>query len=282
MRFSQVTRYFDRDPCYDGYTGAYLFKAQFASFEDASPDGSVQKRRTISLAPELVASVPTHRVVTVHNDRWILGTFLTDGFQGTAVRTTAAAKYVTDIFYVLSPAEAALNTATTTKTLYASTDSNKEYMTGDSSEYVSQYEINVASSESGLLGKFLRAGSRIYYVRSDTLDINGHTALLADAVEWPYAASPFLTVTAEGAWNPVTETAGTPATFAAIAMPRKMLFRDAVQDSPKALEGDTTLLVAKSAYSPKVGTELLIGVTPWVIQQVVDYHDAHALHVRRA
>ena len=281
MRFKNVAKFFDRDSCYDGYTGALLCKAQLASYDGSQPDGTTQRRRTVSIAPELVASVPSHRVVLAHGDRWILGNFIQDGFYDQAVRSTAAAKYVTSLYAVLTPAQAA-NNAVATKSIYGSADSLREVKNPDSSDERTVSVVNVAGTETGLLTKFLRIGTTYYHIKSDAYDINGHLALVVDFVEWDYAASPSVTVTYSGAWNPVTETFAAGATFPALALPRTMLYREDVQDAAKNLPGDTTVLVDKLAYaSPAAGAKLTFGGASWTVEGYMAYGDAWALHVRR-
>lgn len=281
MRFKNVAKFFDRDSCYDGYAGTFLFKAQLASYDGSKPDGTTQRRRTVSLAPELVASVPTHRVLLAHGDRWILGNFIQDGFYDQAVRSTAAAKYVTGLYAVLTPAQAA-NNAVATKSIYGSADSKRKAKNPDGSDYRTVSVVYVAGTETGLLTKFLRTGSTYYHVKSDTYDINDHLELVVDLVEWDYAASPTVTVAYTGAWNPVTETFATGGTFPALALPRTMLYREDVQDATKNLAGDTTVLVDKLAYtSPAAGAKLTFGGASWTVEGYVAYGDAWALHVRR-
>lgn len=281
MRFKNVAKFFDRDSCYDGYAGTFLFKAQLASYDGSQPDGTTQRRRTVSLAPELVASVPAHKVVLVHGDRWILGNFIQDGFYDQAVRSTAAAKYATGLYAVLTPAQAA-NNAATPRSIYGSADSKREAKNPDGSDYRTVNVVNVAGTEADLLTKFLRIGSTYYHVKSDTYDISGHLELVVDLVEWDYAASPTVTVAYTGAWNPVTETFAAGATFPALALPRTMLYRDDVQDAPKNLPGDTTLLADKLAYpNPAAGAKLTFGGASWTVEGYVTYVDAWALHVRR-
>lgn len=280
MEFKNVARFFDRDSCYDGYSGALLFQAQLASYDSSQPDGTIQRRRTLSLAPDLVASVPSHRVLTIHGDKWLLGTFITDGFYDEAVRSTASAKFVTGSYQVLTPAEAA-NHATTGRALFASVDARREYLDSESSEYLSQYVVNVANSETALMGKFLRLGSTLYHVRSDAADINGHLELITDAVEWPYASSPLVTAVTAGTYDPILETSTGGASVAALAMPRRLLFRDYASGTPKAEDGDSTLLISKLVYTPKVGESITISGQKWIVQQVIPYYDAWAAHIRR-
>ena len=281
MRFKNVAKFFDRDSCYDGYTGTFLFKAQLASYDGSQPDGTTQRRRTASLAPELVASVPSHRVVLAHGDRWILGNFIQDGFYNQAVRSTAAAKYATGLYAVLTPAQAA-NNAAAPRSIYGSADSKREAKNPDGSDFRTVNVVNVAGTEADLLTKFLRIDSTYYHVKSDTYDISGHLELVVDLVEWDYAASPTVTVAYTGAWNPVTETFAAGATFPALALPRTMLYREDVQDASKNLPGDTTLLVDKLAYpNPAAGVKLTISGASWTVEGYVTYGDAWALHVRR-
>ena len=281
MRFKNVAKFFDRDSCYDGYTGTFLFKAQLASYDGSQPDGTTQRRRTASLAPELVASVPSHRVVLAHGDRWILGNFIQDGFYNQAVRSTAAAKYATGLYAVLTPAQAA-NNAVAPRSVYGSADSKREAKNPDGSDFRTVNVVNVAGTEVSLLTKFLRIDSTYYHVKSDTYDISGHLELVVDLVEWDYAASPTVTVAYTGAWNPVTETFAAGATFPALALPRTMLYREDVQDAPKNLPGDTTLLVDKLTYpNPSAGVKLTISGASWTVEGYVTYGDAWALHVRR-
>lgn len=104
MEFSDGASFFDSDPVYDGVAGTYLFDGQVASFNDATSDGASNRRRTLSLAPDLV--IPSHRIVMIHDERWLVGIATPDGFQGDVVRQNFNMKRVTNLFAVLTPQQA--------------------------------------------------------------------------------------------------------------------------------------------------------------------------------
>lgn len=53
MRLHLAAQHFNRMPCNDGYTGAFLYNGQLALFDDSRRDSESSERRIIELAPEL-------------------------------------------------------------------------------------------------------------------------------------------------------------------------------------------------------------------------------------
>ena len=106
MNFKDVSRVFDSIGMHDGYTGRLLFYGQPASFETSNPEGSVSKRRVLSLAPDI--TIPARRCLRFLSERWIVGDGSADGLFDTALRTSFWVKKVTDEFTYRTPGEAAL------------------------------------------------------------------------------------------------------------------------------------------------------------------------------
>ena len=211
MKLKSAARYFDTDTVTDGYTGALLFKAQFSSYEQAAPDGSFQRRRVVSVAPGILPA--TRRVVTVQGMRWIMGELVTDAFRDKPIRQTSAAKEATDLFTLLTPAQAALKSAGTS--IYG----HKQYLKDTvnsvtDSNYDPQYEVFFGITENLKAGYFLKSAQQYLHIRILQYANEGYWVAVSDELATNPATDAEVTATFAGVYDPVTEeTTSQPVTY---------------------------------------------------------------------
>lgn len=279
MKLKNAARYFDNDTVTDGYTGAVLFKAQFSSFDGASPDGSFNRRRTVSVAPGILPAA--RRVVIVQGTRWIMGELVTDTFKDQPIRQTSAAKEVTDLFALLTPAQAALKSPGTT--LYG----HKQYLKDTvnsvtDSNYDPQYEVFFAITESLKAGYFLKSANQYLHIRSLQFANEGFWVAVSDELAMAPASDAEVTATFAGAYNPITETAAAGITTTGVMLDMYKLYNFNTEADPRNQAGDMSLIVAKSAVTPSDNQIITIGGVKWRNIKFTSYHDAWNVQIRRA
>lgn len=279
MKLKSAARYFDTDTVTDGYTGALLFKAQFSSFEQAAPDGSFQRRRVVSVAPGIAPA--SRRVVTVQGMRWIMGELVTDAFKDKPIRQTSAAKEATDLFTLLTPAQAALRASGTP--LYG----HKQYLKDTvnsvtDSNYDPQYEVFFAITENLKAGYFLKSASQYLHIRSMQFANEGYWVAVSDELARNPASDAEVAVTFTGTYDPVTETRAAGTTTTGIMLDMYKLYNFNTEADPRNQAGDMSLIVAKSAITPADNQTLTINGVSWRNIKFTSYHDAWNIQIRRA
>ena len=291
MRFERVATFFDRDRCYDAYTGDFLFKAQFASYDGSQPDGSFQRRRTVSFAPGLVA--PGHNCVTVYKENWILAYPIIDGFLSRKVRQTCSAKLATNIFDILTPGQAATGVPSTDPRFAQLQQLKDTVNTPTDSEYDSQFEVSMSLYEQGLnKGSLLRdtKSGELYLIRNTSRDVEGYSIITADILDNPTAhptvKAGYVTFHTEGEMDLVTEERlpGISGTGILADMYLMYHYRTEAQDKNKS--GDMSLLTAGPTYPGYVpmvtGMEITVkGGDKWQVLSVQAYRDGLLSHLRK-
>lgn len=272
-----VANHFDDIAITDGYTGAALYYGQFSSFLESSPDGSTSQRRTLSLAPGL--SLPTRKVISALSERWIVGMGNVDGIYGETIRQSFWMKKVSNSYTILTPGQAALNSAGTSA--YGHKLYLKDTVNGSSdAEYDPFYNFYFSTTETIAKGSVLKFGSIYYYVRTVNDGLSG--LIEAGTDELDSGAYQSVTFTLTGAYNPVTDTyAAGSTTTGAIFMDRYMLYQKRTQTDMQSLAGDMSLLVATSAVTPVVGKTVTVSSRSWKILAVTAEQDSWLLHIRR-
>ena len=210
MKLHKAAKFFDRDPVHDGYTNAFLFKGQFASYEGNQMDGTVQRRRILSIAPEVV--LPDRRVVGIYDEKWVVGTPLTDGWEGIPIRRTVICKLVTDEGWLMSPESYVYEAPGSASACW-----NVEYLkntvnTQSSSDYSPQFRVWLGLNEmiqQGwiLYGNTATGKARILIVRSLLEDPTGFVQIFADEATNAYGLPAEVTGYLEGLLDPITEEA---------------------------------------------------------------------------
>ena len=281
MKLAKAAVFFDRDSVYDAYTGLLLFKGQFASYDGSQPDGSFSRRRTVSVGPDVLH--PPRSVVTVHGERWIVGTFIRDGFFDKPIRKTASAKAVTDLFTFVSPGNAALGLPGSVSAYGQERYLKDTVNTPTTSDYSPQYEISFGPTEVVPDEYFLRSPTDLYHVRTVYAALEGFQVATADLIgATNYGENKFVTVETAGVIDPITELPAAGVTTTGILMYAYKLYYHATEADPRNNQGDKTLIVAKSALTPVNGSTLTIDSEPYRIFGITDYHDSWNLRVRRA
>lgn len=282
MKLKNAAKYFDNDSAYDAYTGAYLFKGQFSTFEGASPDGSFNRRRTVSVAPEVVAA--PRRVVTVQGTSWIMGELIAEGFKDKPIRKSSSAKEVTSLYDLLTPGQAALRASTGVNRLYGHATYLKDTVNSlTDSAYDPQYEVTFALTETIQAGNFLRSPAHFLHIRTVQFANEGYWIATADEISVaPKQTSCEVVVEFSGAYDPVTEERAAGVTTTGIMLDMYKLYKFNTQADPRNQAGDMSLIVAKSAITPEPGQELAIAGVIWRNVNFTEYHDAWNIQIRRA
>lgn len=277
MDISEAAVFFDNDPVRDGYTDAYLFDGQVASYDDSSSDGATVRRRVMSAGPGL--SLPTRKVVSIYGDRWLAGRGTADGFQGAAVRQHFNMKRVTDLVSVLTPEEARAEASGTLAYVHKLFLKDTVNSITDS-EYDCQFNIFIAPGETARKGSFLRdTDGRLYRVRSDYLPADEVRVLESDQLD----TDALVTATFNtGTYNPATDSVSAGTTTSKIIVldtPKFYRFRHVSDDRIKP--GDMTMFAA-SSLNCQPGTEFEIAGVKWEVLTVQPEIDLLAIHARMA
>ena len=293
MKLHNVATFFDDIPVYDAYTGALLgFKAQFSSFDETDPDGSVSTSRSMSVHPGAV--MPTRRVITLMGETWMLGEESRDGFQGEAIRKTVPMRRTTDLFKVLTPGQVISGAAGVSA--YGRKDYYKDTVDGPAtSDYFPFYLIALPSSETApAKGVFFESGGSLYRCRSTYTSKDGVTIANSDLV--PHSA---VTVADFGSpvYDPVTDTyVGAEVRREVLVMPHHQFYRKTSEGNPSYMPGDLTLFTRLLDGQVQVGQQIKLevdnyewispqwwsGLVPAQVLAVTSESDAWVLHIRRA
>lgn len=269
-----VARHFDDVSIYDAYSSVFAFKGQFSSFDESSPDGSVARKRTLSLSPAL--TIPARRTISFLGETWIVGDGNVDGFQDLAIRQSYWMKKSSGLAELVSPL-AALN-ATAGTSLHASFQHSKDVVNSQTeSEYDPQWDVYIARTESAAIGKFFRASGALYRVRGLHQEASGFQLSQCDQVD----GESFTTATIQSgsSYDPITDTiSATNTTLPVILLEPNKFYRYQTKADPKFTTGDMTMLVSTA---PKLGTEVTIHTVKWRVQAVQAELDAWAVHIRR-
>lgn len=300
MKLANAAKYFDRVSMADAYTGTAMpYKVQFSTFDETDPDGSVARRRTMSMAPGL--TLPARRVASLLGEVWLLGDPSSDAVFDRAIRQTVPMRRVTNLAQALTPGQ--MVAASTGLAIYGRLEQMKNTVdTATSSDYLPFFTLVLAGAEFKNLnsdwaqvpGFFRIEDGTLFRCRTSYPAEDGMTVVEADLID-RYGLTQAQVTT--GAYDPVTDTfAGTASTFQTLVMPTHQLYRRKAE-AEKFKPEDLTVLVRFADYpAPKVGTPLQIRIpefnfaapapsAPFSPVQIVGITleaDCWNLHVRRA
>lgn len=300
MKLANAAKYFDRVSMADAYTGTAMpYKVQFSTFEETDPDGSVARRRSMSLAPDL--TLPARRVASLLGEIWLLGEPSADAVFDKVIRQTVPMRRVTNLAQALTPGQVV--TASTGLAIYGRLEQVKNTVdTATSSDYFPFFTLTLAGADFKNLnsgwaqvpGFFRIEDGMLFRCRTSYPAEDGMTVVEADLID-RYGLTQAQVTT--GAYDPVTDTfAGTTSTFQALVMPTHQLYRRKAE-AEKFKPEDLTVLARFADYpAPKVGTPLQIRIpefnsaapapnAPFSPVQIVGITleaDCWNLHVRRA
>lgn len=279
MRMRDAARFFDRNPAYDGYTGAFVFNCAYTNFDDASGDGGASHRQTLPVAPDLAA--PTRRCITLGRQRWLLGDSVDEAFGGDTTRQAFHVKRSTDLLAILTPAQAcaaAAGTSAYAEKVYLHDTMN----TATDAEHDSFWNVFFADGEPAAKGAFLRdAAGVLYRVRHSYRTHEGFT--LAQSDELDADAYQAAVVFQTGAYDPVSDSygAGT-VTTAVLQFEPVKFYRFELQADAPVKAGDKMVFVAASALTPKPGVQFTMLGKLWQAVTVKAEQDAYAILARLA
>lgn len=276
MKLANAYKMFDTESAYDGYSGDYLFKCQFSSFNDATSSGATARRRVLGISPDVV--LPTRGVIRLFGDAWIIGDSTSDGFKGREIRHQVNMKKATGLLSILTPAEACLDSVGISA--YGALAYFKDMVdTASVSEYDIFWNIFFNSYETITKGAFLRFGTTLYRVRSKYTTDDKYN--LAEADELDSQSRQAIVFTSAGVYDVITDTVATSniATYGvSMDIPKFYRLRDASEQ--KELPGDLCVFIAKSVVTPKVNATFTMSSRTWRVVAVIDELDAWALHAR--
>ena len=300
MKLANAAKYFDRVSMADAYTGTAMpYKVQFSTFEETDPDGSVARRRTMSMAPGL--TLPARRVASLLGEIWLLGEPSADAVFDKVIRQTVPMRRVTNLAQALTPGQ--MVAASTGLAIYGRLEQMKNTVdTATSSDYLPFFTLALAGADFKNLNSDWAQVPGFFRIEDGTLSRcrtsypaeDGMTVVEADLID-RYGLTQAQVTT--GAYDPVTDTfAGTASTFQTLVMPTHQLYRRKAE-AEKFKPEDLTVLVRFADYpAPKVGTPLQIRIpefnfaapapnAPFSPVQIVGITleaDCWNLHVRRA
>lgn len=276
MNLGMLSAHFDRDPLYDAYTGDYLYKGQFATYDGSQLDGSFVRRRTVSLAPNLV--LPARRVVKLFDENWVLSDPITDGFNGKPVRQTMSARKCHRLYKIANASE--LLNATATRELYGFERWLKSTQDATSSQYEPFYEFSFSKTEKDLYGKFITADGLIWHARSVAEVAEGFVVAEADLVAGGERFNEVVTVERQGEKDPVTLQVGASTFHKGLFIERYQFYSRLDQAQPLNYAGDRTLIVeAIPEFEKQV--EVSVNSVKWTVLARESIQGGYALHVRR-
>lgn len=277
MKLKNAAKYFDRDKVYDAYTGLYLFNAQFSPFEASSPDGNFNRRRTISVADDVL--FPTRGVISVYDAKWVLGSFLSEGFSSRVIRKSAASKEVTGLFTLLTPGQAALQSPVGVNQMYGhESHASKLKDAKSDSLYYPQYDVTFSNLEVLVSGYFLRSDSRLLYIRGVEFANEGYWVCTADDVSLANQVD----VELSGEYDPVIDQYLSGIFTTAILIDTYKVYNFNTQADTKIQPGDMSIVISKDAINPVAGQDIVINTVKWRNVSYVESYDSWVIQVRRA
>lgn len=271
--FADVAAHFDDTEALDGYTQGFLFYAQFNTFDEASMDGSINKKRSMSVRPG--TPIPQRRVLEVLGERWIIADGNTDGFGGLAVRTSYWLKKVTSEGEIYMPGQF-LN-GQPGNFVYLQKDFRKETVNGvTNSEYSPFFDIYTAPSELVHRGCLFLIGTSLFRARASYTDLSGLTLSACDQLDWNT-----VTVTYQGGvLDPVTEEwVGGTVSMQGLVLEMYQLYYMNTEADAKMHSGDRTLV---TPLEIPAGTVVQIDGKKWTVLNSQTELDAYKHHIRRA
>lgn len=277
MDLADASVFFDDDPLYEAYTGDYLYEGQFATYDGSQLDGSFIRRRTVSLAPDLV--VPYRRVVTLYGEQWVLSDPIRDGFYGEVVRQTMSARKCHALYSIMTAGELA-TLSPATRTAYGFCNWKKNLADASTTNLEPYFEFSFASTEPSIERKFFVEGGRIWHSRVGVEITEGFMFAEADELVGQEGDTGRVLVSVEGEPDPVTlQTVQGPA-VPAVMVQRYQFFTKGDQAQEPNYPEDKTLIVAKAGMPNPKGNLKISGHT-WSILANQDLSDGWGLHIRR-
>ena len=269
-----VACHYDDIQATDAYTGTTLFKAQYSSFNEAAKDGTITKRRTMSVRPG--TTIPARRAVNFLSETWIIGDGNSDGIYGLPIRTAYWMKKSTGLASLLTPAQACNSSAGTSMHISAMYLKDTVNSTSDT-EYDTFWNVFTSSSEPVVKGYYFKVGSKYYRVRGQHQETTGFGLAACDELD--DSAVTTAIVKTSVTYDPITDTqTGTTSTISAIMLDPGKFYRYANNMDDKYTSGDYSLVTASAL---DVGSDVTINSLRWRVLSKEAEADAWVHHIRR-
>lgn len=276
MRLKAAAKFFDDTSVHDGYTGDFLWLAQFSSFNDANAVGSTSTRRILSIAPGL--EIPSRRALKIFDDVWLVGDGNPDSWKGDVIRQSFNMKKATNLVTLLTPAQACLSQVGVDA--YAQATYFKDTVNSlNNADYDPFWNYFLAPAEPAERGKYIRDAGKLYRIRSTHLPLEDLRVSQSDEVDVGPVQADFQV----GGYDPLTDSfgAGMVSTFA-LLLDFTKVYSYLTQASERVASGDMNAIIPKSALTPAVGSTVSISSVLWRIAGIDSELDAWLLHLRRA
>ena len=265
MRIHSAAQRFNKMPCNDGYSGAFLFNGQIMLYDDGRRDNEGGERRIIELAPDLTP--PSRRVIEAHGTRYIMGHGFDDSMLGRVIRRKYIAHEATHLatFYTLQ--QLCQNTAGTSAwAARAWVKDSKEI--DESSDMIGVNHIHMAPSEAVAVTNIVRFDNAYHIVRKSNKGAAGTLILSCDEVPSPDIEAASLKT---GSYDPINEVMSTSTSSVRVLRLRwQSLFeyRDAI--APTFAPEDLQVVVAKSVATPAIGATFTLSDGDFQVDSLLD------------
>lgn len=272
--FVDVASHFDDIRINDAYAGTFAFYGQFASFDESSPDGSVVKKRALSVRPGTV--IPTRKAISFFDETWLVGDGNIDGLQNIAVRKAYWMKKSTGLYTCLTPGQVCSSASGTS--FYGSIGYLKDTVNGVSdTEYDPFWDLYVSPTESVSKGYFIKVGYKYRRVRGVHDEASGFTLVQCDELEAGAVTS--VSVTTGSTYDPITDSySGASSSVTGILVEPSKFYRYATQADKKYNSGDLTVITGSALA---INSSVTISGAEWRVLDVQAELDAWAHHIRR-
>ncbi len=276
MRLKNISKHFNKDKVYDGYSNAYLFLAHNSAHDDHSSSGATSRRRTMRTVPG--TAPPARNVVKIYADYWLVGAFNTDAYDGAEVRQKYDLKKSTGLMTLLSPAAACAGSAGTD--FHAQKEFYRDVPNPlTESDLDTMYNIFCPANETVTKGAFLRQAGRLYRVRNPYATVDGY--IVAETDQLDPDALQTVVFTTNGARDLATDKRPVISTSVQVIQTddsKFYRFADEVESDRKP--GDRTVFSPTAALAVKVGATLTMLSSHWQVIAMATELDALALRVR--
>lgn len=201
MRLEQVSRFFDRTPMWDAYTGQKLrAKCQVVAWDSPRRDGLTTLRRTFYM--RYGSLLPTRRAVVVGGEAWLVATDPSGDSFGAAVTRVGYVAQQAHLGKAGTTAEVLANGGTAVYLSRVWIKDVKDITT--TSESQSQYYIYFTPGEPVQVGQFLQVDGQWHICRNILSGAAG--LMVAECNELEPDCFVSVRIPSTGTWDPITET----------------------------------------------------------------------------
>lgn len=280
MRLSDVAVFFDQETVKDGYSSVVLFKAQFSSFDGRLPDGSLNKRRQMSVGPNV--KLPARDVILYEGQRWILGDGHSDTFQDVPIRKSFSLKKATGLYQLFTPGNAATGDA-----------SLSAY--GQALYFKDFFEAKTASDNDPLYNLYFGVHENIkpypfaydpvknqwFHRRNLFYPIEGYACAACDELD--FGRTTFIFAGEGSEYDPEEDRyTGSAIAVDGLLLDYTQLYQRLDESDPSGKAGDKAAIVSKADITPKPGDTFIAGGMNYRVKAVKSYEDAWLLHAALA